>query len=59
MKFEVKGVFRKKGAERTFSKEVSAGSERLAREKVLSLLGSEHKVQRRFVQISGIAELKE
>ena len=59
MRFEIKGIFRKKGADRAFSKEVEAKSESLAREKALSLLGSEHKVQRRFIQVSEIRELKE
>ena len=59
MRFEVKGAFRKEGAQKKFSKEVSAQSERLAREKLFSLLGSEHKVQRRFIQIDSISELKE
>ena len=59
MRFEMKGVFRKKGAERKFSKEVIAGSERLAREKLFGLLGSEHKLQRRFIRIDEISELRE
>ena len=59
MKFEVKGSFGKKGAEMAFSKEVGANSESLAREKILSLMGSEHNVKRRLIQISEIKELKE
>jgi len=57
MKFEVKGVFGKD--QRVFSKQVEANSENLAKEKSLSLLGSEHKIKRRLIQISEINELKE
>lgn len=59
MRFELKGIFRKKGIEKAFSKGVEAGSESLAREKALSLLGSEHKVKRRFIKITEIKEYKE
>ncbi len=56
MDFEVKGFFGKE--KKRFSKRVSAENEKRAREKALSLLGSEHKVPRRFIKISEINELK-
>jgi len=59
MKFEAIGVFVKKGEEKKFRKELEAASEKLAVEKVLSLMGSEHNVKRRFIKISEIKELKE
>lgn len=40
-----------------FSKEVAAADEAGAREKVLSLLGSQHRVARRDVEIGEAAEL--
>ena len=57
MDFEVKGVFGKD--KKVFSKKVEAKSEKLAREKTLALLGSEHKIKRRLIEISEINELKE
>lgn len=59
MRFELKGIFRKEGVDRKFSKEIEAESESLAKEKLFSLIGSEHNVKRRFIQISEIKEFKE
>jgi len=59
MKFEATGVFVKNREEKKFRKEVETASESLAAEKVLSLMGSEHNVKRRFIKISEIKELKE
>ena len=58
MRFEVKGEFSKKGEKKKFTKIVEVESKKLALEKTLSLLGSEHRVRRRFVRISAINELK-
>ncbi len=57
MDFEIKGFFGRN--RKRFSKRVSAENERRARERALSLLGSEQKMPRRFIEISEINELKE
>jgi len=64
MRFEIKGEFKrkefkKKGQTEKFTKTIEAESQKRAREKALSLLGSEHRVKRRFVKIDSINELKE
>lgn len=58
MEFEASGFFKKKGIKKRFSKKVNAKNKALAREKALSLLGSEHKLKRRFIEIMEINELK-
>ncbi len=59
MKFEVIGSYGKREENKPFKRVVSAESESLAREKALSLMGSEHKIKRRLVFIEKINELKE
>ncbi len=41
-----------------FAIEVAAADESAAREKTLALMGSRHKVKRKFVQIEGIKSLR-
>ena len=54
MKFIFRGWFTKKGRRFRFTKEVEADSERLALEKLLSLLGSNHKVKRRHIHVESV-----
>ncbi len=58
MNFEIKGEFTSRSGIKKFAKTLEAKSEKLAREKALSLLGSEHKIKRRFVRIESVNELK-
>lgn len=39
----------------TFSKEIAAADEAAAREKLLSTLGSQHGVERRYIEIAAVA----
>lgn len=55
--FEVKGKYKEKGAMKPFSRAVEAESERLAIEKIMSLMGSEHGTSRRFIEISEAKQL--
>ena len=59
MRFELKGEFARKGQIEKFTKTIEAQSEKRAREKALSLLGSEHNARRRFVKFHSINELKD
>ncbi len=56
MRFVVEGWFVKKGRKFKFRKEVEARSDKLALEKVLSLIGSNHKVKRRHIHVQRIQE---
>ena len=59
MKFEFKGKIKIKGEWKPFTRVVDAKTERFAREKLLSLFGSEHGVKRRFIIIDSMQEVKE
>lgn len=59
MNFELKGEYFEKTDWKKFSRIVNASSEKLAKEKLFSLFGSEHKVPRRRVKISEVKEVKE
>ena len=52
------GEYRKKKRVFNFSTEMLAPSEALAREKILSELGSRHRVKRREITVKEIKELK-
>lgn len=57
--FEVKGQFRLSPREwQPFALEVASADEEAAVEKSLALIGSRHKVKRKFVKIEGIKSLK-
>lgn len=56
--FRIKGKFTKKGREQIFSKEISALNEKLAWDKVYSLIGSNHKVKRNHIKILEVNEVK-
>ena len=57
MKFLIEGKFRAGVQWEKFSKEVEAKSERHARETVLSTYGSQHKVERRLIEINSVKEV--
>lgn len=57
--FEVKGQFRLSPREwQPFALEVASADEKAALEKSLALIGSRHKVKRKFVKIDGVRPLK-
>lgn len=54
MRFLFRGWFMKKGKKYKFTKELEAESEKLAIEKLFSLLGSNHKVKRRHIHVESV-----
>jgi large subunit ribosomal protein LX len=56
--YRVKGEFLMKNVWQPFSKEVVGENEEVVREKILSIIGSRHKVKRRFIKIAEIKELQ-
>jgi len=57
--FEVKGQFRIAPREwQPFALEVASQDEKAALDKSLALIGSRHKVKRKFVKIDGVKQLK-
>jgi large subunit ribosomal protein LX len=57
--FEVKGQFRLAPREwQPFALEIASSDEKAAVEKSLALIGSRHKVKRKFVKIEGVKSLK-
>lgn len=57
--FELSGEYFEKNDWKKFSRVVSALSEKNAKEKLLSLFGSEHKIARRQIKINEVKEFKE
>jgi len=55
--FRISGRFRMGRDWQPFSKELAAGDEAAAREKLLSILGSQHGVPRKYVSIAGVQEV--
>jgi large subunit ribosomal protein LX len=55
--FEVQGKI-KKGKEKKFTKRVDSLNEKTAIEKVLSLFGSNNRINRRFIEINEVKEVK-
>lgn len=55
--FRISGRFRMGHDWQDFSKEVAAADEAAAREHLLSILGSQHGVPRRSIEIRGVAEV--
>jgi large subunit ribosomal protein LX len=55
--FRISGRFRMGREWQPFSKEVAAADEAAAREKLLSLFGSQHGVSRKYVTIATVAEV--
>lgn len=54
MKWVVRGRFKMGGGWTTFTKEVEAPSEKLAREYVYSIIGSNHKTMRKHIIIEEV-----
>jgi len=57
--FEVKGTFRERNADKKFSKTVQTINENTAKEKILTLIGSKHKVKRIHIKIESVKESKD
>ena len=55
--FRISGRFRMGRAWQPFSKELAAADEAAAREKLLSILGSQHGVPRKYIAIAEVAEV--
>ena len=55
--FRISGRFRMGRRWQAFSKELAASDETAAREKLLSVLGSQHGVPRKYVAIALVAEV--
>ena len=56
MKYELNGTFKISKYVQKFTKIVEAESEKLARLKVLSKLGSDHRVKRQSIEITEVKE---
>ena len=56
--FRATGAYKKKKRTFTFSRELLAEKEAHVREKILSELGSRHRVKRREIEIEEIKEIK-
>ena len=56
--YRVEGKFLMKDRWQPFAKEVVGNDENEARERLLSILGSRHKVKRRFIKIDKVQELQ-
>ncbi|MET1124535.1 MAG: 50S ribosomal protein L18Ae [Archaeoglobaceae archaeon] len=59
MRFEVVGKFKTPEGWQKFRKIVEAPSEKFALEKVYSLIGSNHKVQRHLIKIEDMKKVSE
>tara|TARA_Y100000310_G_scaffold338733_1_gene429272 strand:- start:1355 stop:1561 length:207 start_codon:yes stop_codon:yes gene_type:complete len=57
--FEIKGEFSQKGEKKKFAKKVKADSHKFAAEKVMCLIGSEHKIKRRHIILNDVKEMGE
>ncbi len=55
--FRISGRFRMGRKWQPYSKELAAADESAAREKLLSLLGSQHGITRKYVTITQVAEV--
>lgn len=56
--YVVEGYYPIPGGRQKFRKEVAAESDRDALERVYSLIGSNHKVKRRFIRILSVKEIR-
>ena len=55
--FEAKGIFLLNKKENAFAKTVTAINENFAKEKILSKIGSDHKIKRHKIKINEIKEI--
>jgi large subunit ribosomal protein LX len=56
--FEVKGTFRMGERWRPYTKKVSAPNETQARERTYTLLGSKHRLKRRYITVNTVTVLR-
>jgi large subunit ribosomal protein LX len=56
--YETKGTFEKNGETGKFTKIVQAISEKLAKEKIFTLIGGKQKIKRRQIKINEVKEAK-
>ncbi len=56
--YKVKGKFLMKDVWQPFDKEVIGNDEEEAKERLLSIMGSRHKVKRRMIKIEDVRELQ-
>lgn len=56
--YEIKGKFLMKNVWQPFTKEIEGENEEEAKEKILSIIGSLHKVKRNKIKIEEIKELQ-
>ena len=56
--YEIKGTFERNFKKGIFTKSVDAENENLAREKILSLIGSKQKIKRSKILIEEVKEAK-
>jgi large subunit ribosomal protein LX len=56
--FEVKGTFRMGENWKPYTKVVSAPNEAQARERTLTLLGSKHRLKRRYITVNTVTVLR-
>lgn len=55
--YRVEGRFRKKKRQHSFAKEILGENEEQAKERILSIVGSNHRVKRRDIDLVSITEL--
>ena len=55
--YRIRGRFRMGRAWQAYAKEVAAADEAAARERLLSVLGSQHGVARKYIEIREVAEV--
>ncbi len=55
--YRISGRFRMGRGWQSFSKEVAGADEAGARERLLSVLGSQHAVARKYIEIAAVAEV--
>ncbi|MDD5778115.1 MAG: 50S ribosomal protein L18Ae [Candidatus Thermoplasmatota archaeon] len=55
--YRVEGQFRKKKRKHTFTKEILGENEEQVREKILSIVGSNHRVKRSDISIAAVTEI--
>ena len=57
--YTIKGTYKERSEDKKFTKEIKAVNEGYAREKLLSQIGSKHRVNRHGVKIASVQEKKE
>lgn len=57
-KFEVKGTFLMGEDWMPYTKVIAAPNEKQAQERTYTVLGSKHRLERRYIKITGVSPLK-